>query len=420
MIQNRSVLDWPKGTTVYRPEKCFNGFTIINPFLSRTVYLVNMMGDVVHTWQVYETEGDGEPLHSIFIEKQAGGSLMSILWRNQRNFDSHQRIHQYGVVQRDWDGEATWRYVPPEGVAVHHDIERLSNGNTVMLGYERRSFPEISDKVIHDDYFKEIDAAGNVIWEWFTCDHFDEFGYSEEAKKLMFEKGGDIFHNNTCTVLPETALGKKDSRFKAGNILGSQRHVGLIFIVDKNSGKVVWQWGTQENGLVGQHHPTMLHNGNILIYDNGGHSGYPQRHRPKTRLLEIDPVSGNTVWQYGYEYNMRESSKFSGSSWGSAQRLPNGNTLSLDTHSGRVFEVTPHREIVWEYVNPFPWGASLSGMNKYETEYGMYRVFRYGYEDFPEAHRVYIEHDGNYAGGSGGEPAGLPEGLGLPATEPSR
>ena len=113
MISNRSVLDRPEGTTVYKPEKCYNGFTIINPFLSRTVYLVNMVGDVVHTWQVYETEDVGEPLRSIFIERQARGSLMSILWRNQRYFDRHQGISQYGVVQVDWGGEIQWRYVPP-------------------------------------------------------------------------------------------------------------------------------------------------------------------------------------------------------------------------------------------------------------------------------------------------------------------
>jgi hypothetical protein len=416
MIGNRSVLDWPKGTTVYKPEKCFNGFTIINPFLSRTVYLVNMVGDVVHTWQIHETEGDGEPLHSIFIERQAGGSLMSILWRNERFFERHQRIPQYGVVERDWNGDVTWRYVPPEGVAVHHDIERLSNGNTMLLGYERRSFPDISRDVIHDDYFREIDPDGNILWQWFTCDHFDEFAYSDETKRLMFEQGGDLFHNNTCTVLPATPLGERDSRFAAGNILGSQRNLGLIFIVDRRSGQVVWLWGTQDGGLVGQHHPTMLHNGNILVYDNGGESGYPPRHRPKTRLLEIEPVSGRIVWEYGYEYHQRESSKFSGSSWGSAQRLPNGNTLSLDTHSGRIFEVTPYREIVWEYVNPFPWGASLRGMNLHETEYGLYRVFRYPYADFPEAHQTYLDRDGNSAGTS--SQISCPEGMGLPAGAP--
>jgi hypothetical protein len=35
-----------------------------------------------------------------------------------------------------------------------------------------------------------------------------------------------------------------------------------------------------------------------------------------------------------------------------AQRLPNGNTLICTGFSGTIFEVTPAKEIVWEYVNP--------------------------------------------------------------------
>ena len=38
---------------------------------------------------------------------------------------------------------------------------------------------------------------------------------------------------------------------------------------------------------------------------------------------------------------------------GSAQRLPNGNTLIAESSFGRFFEVTTEGEIVWEYVNPF-------------------------------------------------------------------
>ncbi len=411
MNRNRSVLDWPKGTTVYKPEKCYNGFTIINPFLSRTVYLVNMMGDVVHQWQILETE-DGEPLYSDFLEKQAGDSLLSILWRHKRNFERYGGVFQNRVVQFNWDGDVIWRYQAPEGVTVHHDLERLPNGNTVILGGEQRSIPDISKKPISDDYYREIDASGTTIWEWFTCDHFDEFGFSDEEKRLMYDAGGDLFHTNTCTVLPATPLGEKDSRFAAGNILGSQRNVGQIFIVDRGSGKVVWCWGNHDGGLIGQHHPTMLHNGNILIYDNGGKSGYPLRHRPKTRLIEIEPATGQIVWEYGYEYNMRLSSKFSGASWGSAQRLPNGNTLSLDTHSGRVFEVTAFGELVWEFINPFPWGSTLGAGNRHEIEYGMYRVFRYPYEGFPDVHPRYVHSDGYE--GSRPFPDHLPERLGLP------
>jgi hypothetical protein len=414
MLHNRSVLDWPKGTTVYKPEKCYGGLTVIAPFLSRTVYLVNMMGEVVHQWQIRETEDCGEPLYADFLEKQTGDSLLSILWRHEENFERHGMVHQGRIVQFDWNGEVTWRYNAPEGFSVHHDLERLSGGNTMILGSRRQTFPAISSKEIADDYYREIDPDGKVLWEWFTSDHIDEFDFTDDERRIMAEQGGDLFHTNTCTILPDTPLGRSDARFRAGNIMGSQRSVGQIFIVDRVTGEVVWVWGNHEGGLVGQHHPTMLHNGNILIYDNGGHSGYPTRHRPKTRLIEIEPATGEIVWECGYEYDMRLSSKFSGASWGSAQRLPNGNTLSLDTHSGRVFEVTAFGEVVWEYINPFPWGSTLGKGNRREIEYGMYRVFRYPYEDFPEVHPKYVHADGFE--GVRRPPEHLPERIGLPMT----
>ena len=37
---------------------------------------------------------------------------------------------------------------------------------------------------------------------------------------------------------------------------------------------------------------------------------------------------------------------------GSAQRLPNGNTLACEAERGRAIEVTPDGEIVWEFLNP--------------------------------------------------------------------
>jgi hypothetical protein len=38
---------------------------------------------------------------------------------------------------------------------------------------------------------------------------------------------------------------------------------------------------------------------------------------------------------------------------GAAQRLPNGNTHITESATGRLFDVTPQGEIVWEYVIPF-------------------------------------------------------------------
>ena len=36
----------------------------------------------------------------------------------------------------------------------------------------------------------------------------------------------------------------------------------------------------------------------------------------------------------------------------SAQRLPNGNTMVTEGLSGRIFELMPNNEIVWEYITP--------------------------------------------------------------------
>ena len=40
------------------------------------------------------------------------------------------------------------------------------------------------------------------------------------------------------------------------------------------------------------------------------------------------------------------------------QRLPNGDTLICAGVSGTIFEVTPEKETVWEYVNPVRGGAT--------------------------------------------------------------
>jgi hypothetical protein len=38
---------------------------------------------------------------------------------------------------------------------------------------------------------------------------------------------------------------------------------------------------------------------------------------------------------------------------GSAQRLANGNTFICESAFGRLFEVTPQGETVWEYIIPY-------------------------------------------------------------------
>lgn len=96
--------------------------------------------------------------------------------------------------------------------------------------------------------------------------------------------------------------------------------------------------------------------GNILIFDNGSDGGYPKKARIYSRVIEIDPVTKEIVWQYcGNDFSSVFhffSPRISG-----AQRLPNGNTLICEGLYGRFFEVTQQGEIVWEFLvsNPAIW-----------------------------------------------------------------
>lgn len=127
--------------------------------------------------------------------------------------------------------------------------------------------------------------------------------------------------------------------------------------------------------IVGQHHVHMIQKGlpgegNILLFDNGGQAGlgkptpcaptgYCNATRGYSRVLEINPVTMERVWSYNdpseFEGNIEALSQMNqlfSHYCSSADRLPNGNTLITEMLHGRVIEVTPEREVVWEFINP--------------------------------------------------------------------
>ena len=85
-----------------------------------------------------------------------------------------------------------------------------------------------------------------------------------------------------------------------------------------------------------QHDPSFLDNGHLLLFDN---QGSPRG----SRVLEFDPKTQAFPWWYPGENGVPFLSKIRGMS----QRLPNGNTLIVNSDAGEVFEVTPGQEVVW-------------------------------------------------------------------------
>ena len=99
-----------------------------------------------------------------------------------------------------------------------------------------------------------------------------------------------------------------------------------------------------------------------------------------SRVLEVDPVSFEIKWQYGPEEAgfiiPHTAPNFHSPMVSSAQRLPGGNTLITEGNSGRVFEITPDHELIWEYISPY-WGK-LMNINM------VYRAYRVPYEWVPQ------------------------------------
>ncbi len=419
---------YPTGTTVYDSTKCFNGFTLFQA-KEHGALLIDMNGGEVKLWR---------GLHGFPNKLLKNGHVFGHTGERSTMFG----MQDYrDLIQVDWDGNIVWKfnkyeYVEDPGeepqwmARIHHDYQRQGNpvgyyvpgmesatdsGNTLILGHKNLKNREISDKLLLDDVIYEVDWQGNIVWEWLCSDHFDDYGFREDARNALFRDPnmrpcgggmGDWMHLNSMSALgPNKWYDQGDSRFHPDNIIVDGRETNIIFIIDKQTGKVVWKVGpyydyTPEKELgwiIGQHHAHMIPYGlpgagNILVYDNGGWAGYGSCHpasptgtknvlRDYSRIIEFDPTTLKIVWQYTPQeaglVHPTDSNRLYSPFISSAQRLPNGNTLITEGGGGRIFEVTAQHELVWEYISPY-WGTHFK-MNM------VYRAYRYPYDYAPQA-----------------------------------
>ena len=292
----------------YRPELSAGGYSL-TLYKRRVPMIVDMNSRIVHLWP--EVRGVGR------IRLNRDGTLAVIGTDNL-------------IKEYDWDGKLKWIYrLAIEGDFPHHDLIRLANGNYLVLARHDET---------HTGYLQEVDRKGRVVWEWRSTDHIDDFPTWDRERE-------DPTHLNSIHELPPNRwFDGGDERFRPGNILVSARHLNTIFIIDKRSSDVVWQYS---KGLDYQHEATMVEKGvpgagRILLFNNGcqGRIGYR-----RSLVQAIDPISGEVEWEYGSRF-------FFSSVAGTVQKLPGANFFIASSHGGRVFEITPAGEIVWEWVPP--------------------------------------------------------------------
>lgn len=378
------------GAVVISSPGCCEGYTLLSR--ETTTVLIDMNGTIIQRWPSVFAQ-PAKMLPGGFV---IAGNTFRFVGIGCGDFTT---LNEY-----DWNGSIVWSYQGWEDgrARQHHDFQREGNpvgyyapgqdfvpgGKTLVLAHRSVLNTSISWRSLKDDVIYEVDGNGSLTgFEWSACEHFNQFGFTAETKHGMFVnpgilEDGDIFHMNSMSLLGPNKWYTMDpikyACFNPENILISSRHTNFAAIICRDTGDIVWKIGPQYSSdtvegeklgqLIGLHHAHMIPQGlpgegNILLFDNGGWSGYgyfgmPRYIRLYSRVIEFDPVTLDIVWEY-HHYSWRlwfprsgENHRFYSSIMSAAQRLPNGNTLITEGTNGRVIEVTNASKIVWEYAAP--------------------------------------------------------------------
>jgi hypothetical protein len=349
------------GLRGYDRARAFAGFTLFAPDGKpnmKTVFVIDMQGNVIHSWEMPYPAGltgyltdRGTLFYNGHIPNPSPGGRAS---------------RAGGVAMEvDWQGRVLWEVKYPDH---HHDGIRLRNGNVLLICAKplpdelvpkvRGGRPGSEDDYgrMEGDYLVEMTTDGKVVWEWRSWEHLDTV------------QDGITAVQDDREAWP---VGNAVSEMPDGNILLSFRANSTVVMIDRRTGAVYWKLGAPP--LSGQHAPYLLPNGHVLLFDNGPHR--LDHSFPFSRVLEINPATKEIVWKYQDTpvwnfYSPRISN---------AQRLPNGNTLINEGSFGRFFEVTLEGDVVWEYVNPYFVGPPKAQHNR------VARAYRYTTEEIAKA-----------------------------------
>ena len=320
------------GLTALDETQACPGHVLYSPMSSPgDVYLIDVNGVEVHHWSMPYPPG----LYGYLLPNGNmfyGGKLADETWDR---FPSWKRFKSGVMLEADPEGNVIWEHRDPDH---HHDARRTDSGGAIYLNVEpmpadlaarvRGGIAGSAPEGMWADVIVEVDAAGNRVWEWHALEHLDP-----DTHVITFNDSRDEWsHANTVVPLP------------GGRVMFSFRNISTIGIIEKATGEIVWQLGYDT--LAQQHDPSMLPNGNVLVFDNGAHRR--DNSLPFSRAIEIDPASNKIVWEYRDSPPYNFFSPFISG----ARRLGNGNTLITEGMFGRMFQVTPAGEVVWEYVNP--------------------------------------------------------------------
>lgn len=335
-----------KGVTLHDPGRASQGLTLYTSAHENTVYLIDMDGKVVHRWHrpysdIWDESSpvaNPRPDELTYMRKavvQPNGDLLVVY---EGNGDTP---YGYAIAKLDKDSNVLWK----QHIRAHHDFDIGADGRIYVLTHELRKdrvtpFHHLASPYL-DDYVVVLSPDGRIESKTSLMEAFANSPF----RHLVFTVPGfalaDPLHTNSLEVVTE-AKAREFAFGKPGQILVSMRELGVIAVLDLDDTSLKW---ATRSSWVAQHDPDLLENGNILLFDNLGNYEFPEG---RSRVIEYDPESNRIAWSYKGSADHPLDSDIRSSQ----QRLENGNTLITESSGGRLLEVTPDGDRVWEFVNP--------------------------------------------------------------------
>lgn len=311
------------GVTIHDPARAAKGRNLIVSAHAREIIEIDMKGEVLRTWtlpRAHTQPKDPTGFRRAF--PTADGGMLAIL-------------EGHAMVRFRPDGEVAWRVDEHN----HHDLVQLPDGGIIGLTRKARIIPALSkDELVVEDRVTWFSSEGKVLRHVSLLQALHRSPWWSIYEQSE-HKTGDVFHTNSVKLL-DGAAAAIDPAFKAGNVLVSLLYPSTIAVLEPEEGKIVWTLSGKE--FRHQHDAELLPDHRLQVFDNLGP-------RPYSAVRIYDLATREQVWSYTGDADHPFFTK----NCGSAELLPNGDRLIVESNRGRAFELAPDNTIVWEWRSPY-------------------------------------------------------------------
>jgi uncharacterized protein (TIGR03437 family) len=394
--QDRTV-----GLFVHDEKRAAPGYTLLPPKHNGRTYLIDNYGQVINTW-----DSRYEPGQSAYLLTN-GNLLRAAMLPSSGALGTGGgeggRIEEY-----DWSGNLVWEFdYASSTYSIHHDIRLLPNGNIIALLVERKTRAEVlaagfKPDLLQTDFLLpdavvEIEPirpkGGRIVWEWHVWDHL-----VQNSDSKLSNYGDPAAHpelvdpNASPRKIPAfwNHMNSIDYNPAFDQILLSVRGNSEVWVIDHSTtrteaaghtggksgkgGDLLYRWGNPQMYYTGKSADQMLYEqhdaqwieserpgaGNMLVFNNGvnrpgGNLSSADEFAPPVDAAGSYAITSGSAFApklLSWTYAALTGSQWYESDISGAYRLPNGNTLLCYGTHGVLVEVTPEKEIVWQYVNP--------------------------------------------------------------------